>query len=67
MPVPDEALDLGLVYLRATVSGYMGPNADEYEQLRAVSGLPAAVDDQAIQRAELVSAMRRVVAWAYNG
>lgn len=64
--VPEVALELGLVYLRATVGGEMGPMTDEYEQLRVDHGLPSVAEDCLAQIDEMVAAMTRVVAWAYD-
>lgn len=66
VPVPVEVLGLGLVYLRATVCGDMGPMADEYEALQQSDGLPDVAADGDQQRTELVAAMERVVAWIYD-
>lgn len=66
IPVPEELLDLGLVYLRATISGQLGPTEDEYERLRGTEGLPDAYEDQASQLAELEAAMRRVADRIYG-
>jgi hypothetical protein len=66
IPVPEELLDLGLVYLRATISGQLGPSADEYERLRETHGLPDPDEDQAAQLVQLEAAMRRVAAHIYD-
>lgn len=64
--IPDAVLELGLVYLRATVSGSMGPMSDEYEQLRDEHGHPSVEDDCRVQVDEMVAAMTSVVSWAYD-
>ncbi len=64
--VPPEVLDLGLVYLRATVSPRLGPEAARFEAFRRESGGPSAADDRASQLRELLHAMRRVVGWVYE-
>ena len=66
LPLPAEVVDLGLVYLRATVSPNMGPSSDEYEALRVEKGLPSADDDRVAQLDEMVAAMRRVADWVYG-
>lgn len=64
--LPKVVVELGLVYLRATVSGDMGPMANEYEKLRNKHDLPSVDDDCRIQLDELQAAMRRVVDWAFE-
>lgn len=64
--IPEVGLELGLVYLRATVYGDMGPRTSQYEKLRAEHGLPTVEEDQAAQFDEMRDAMRRVVTWAYG-
>lgn len=64
--IPEVCLELGLVYLRATVSGEMGPMSNEYEQLRADQRLLSAEDDCLVQVEEMAAAMNRVVSWAYD-
>lgn len=66
LPVPEIALELGLVYLRATVSGYMGPMDEEYEHLRRTHDLPAVEDDCRTQIEDLCGATRRVAEWAFD-
>lgn len=66
VPVPAEILEPGLVYLRATVYGDMGPMSGEYEALRERDDLPDVAVDAGDQRLELVSAMERVVALIYD-
>lgn len=66
IPVPEELLDLGLVYLRATISGQLGPTEDEYERRWDIEGLPDAYEDQAAQLAELEAAMRRIADRIYG-
>lgn len=63
--IPPEGLDRGLVYLRATVCGDMGPRTDAYEALRAEHGLPTVEDDAAAQRRAMVDAMEGFANWAY--
>lgn len=58
--IPQDILELGLVYLRATVSGYMGPTEAEYEAIRAEHELPTAEQDCLTQIAEMTAAMRNV-------
>lgn len=60
MPVPPEILDLGLVYLRATISGELGPAEEEYRELQAEHELPDPLDDQAQQVEMMMSAMEEV-------
>ena len=64
--LPAEAIDRGLVYLRATVSPGLGPMEEEYESLRRVHELPLAHDDRALQLEAMVMAMQDVVAWIYE-
>lgn len=66
LPVPTAALERGLVYLRATVSGYLGPTESRYEELRAEHDLPDPDEDAAEQHGALVAAMKSVVAWVYD-
>jgi hypothetical protein len=63
--VPPDLLERGLVYLRATISGNLGPTAEEYTRLRRTEGLPDPFEDQARQLEELMTAMRRVTARVY--
>ena len=64
--LPDEVIERGLVYLRATVSPGLGPMSAEYERLREAQDLPLAHDDRAIQIETMVMAMQDVVAWIYD-
>lgn len=56
--IPADILDRGLAYLRATVSGRMGPMEEEYERLRGERSLPSASEDLATQINEMIAAMR---------
>lgn len=64
--IPNVVLELGLLYLGATVSGTTGPMPDEYDQLRAERGVPLAEDDCRAQIEEMVATMTRAVHWAYD-
>jgi hypothetical protein len=66
IPVPDELLELGLVYLRATISGHLGPTEDEYERLRETEQLPDPYEDQLAQLLELETAMERIANQIYD-
>lgn len=63
--VPHEALELGLVHLRATISG-LGPMEEQYERLREEWRLPSAEDDHAQQYEQILAALHRVAAWIYE-
>lgn len=58
--LPEEVADLGLVYLRGTVSGYLSFNEERYESLRTELGLPTVEDDCRTQLGEMQAAMERV-------
>jgi hypothetical protein len=64
--VPRELLKEGLVYLRGTVSGYLGPQEEQYARLRAEHNLPSARADSRTQIEDMVAAMRRVTNLLYR-
>lgn len=66
LTIPADLLDAGLVYLRATISGYLGPRERDYEEARAEHRLPPHGEDRAIQIEEMVAAMQRVVLAIYG-
>lgn len=63
VPVPVEVLELGLVYLRATVSPDLGPALEEYEAAQKMLGLPDPANDRDRQLVELDEAMTKVLQW----
>jgi hypothetical protein len=64
--VPSEVLRLGLVYLRATISGHLGPREEEYRRLQTELGLPDPEDDCRAQRTLILQAMEAVTAWVHE-
>jgi len=64
--VPTAVLELGLVYLRGTVSPTLGPMEDEYEELRRDAGAPQHEDDRDAQFQEMTTAMEHVITWIYG-
>ena len=64
--MPFALLNIGLVYLRATISGDLGPMEEDYDRLREEHGLPDPLDDQRAQLDELAAAMRRVSEHVYG-
>ena len=59
-------LEAGLVYLRATVSPHFFDDAESAAE-RIALGLPPVDDDRANQHAEMLQALRRVMAVVHDG
>jgi hypothetical protein len=65
--IPRSLLELGLVYLRGTVSPILGGHAEEeYADARRRLGLPGHRQDRARQLRQIRRALMAVVGWVYD-